>query len=146
MHPTTTISRKCRYALRAIFELALRDTTEAVKVQDIAAAQAIPPRFLEVILAELKHGGFVESRRGKDGGYVLAREPRELTVGQVIGFLHGGPKRAEARPDLMGAYAFSGMWEAVNHAVSSVYDKTTFAGLVEQEVARRTAYVPNYAI
>ena len=67
------ISKRCRYGLRAIFELALRGTSEPVKIQDIASAQGIPQRFLEIILSELKQGGFVESRRGSNGAYMLAR-------------------------------------------------------------------------
>ena len=144
------VSQKCRYALMAIFELALRNTSEPVKIQDIAAAQAIPLRFLEVILAELKHGGFVESRRGSDGGYILARPAQHLTIGEVIGFLQGngrnGGSTEPAKPDLMGYYAFSRMWKGVRAAISDTYDSTTFADLVEEELAMRRTYVPNYII
>lgn len=144
------LSKKCKYALRAIFELALRGTTVPVKIRSIASAQAIPPRFLEVILAELKHGGFVESRRGNDGGYMLVRPANDLTVGDVIGFLQGSA-RCNARTDrqklsLMGDYVFSRMWENVSNAIADIYNSTTFADLVEQELAKRKKYVPNYAI
>ncbi|MHC4570496.1 MAG: RrF2 family transcriptional regulator [Planctomycetota bacterium] len=144
------VSQKCRYALRAIFELALRDTTDPVKIQDIALSQAIPPRFLEVILSELKHGGFVESRRGNDGGYMLSRPANDLTVGEVIGFLQGS-SRSNARSDrqklgLMGDYVFSKMWKNVNAAIADIYNSITFADLVEQELAKRKNYVPDYAI
>jgi Rrf2 family protein len=144
------ITRKCRYALRAIFELALRDTTDPVKIQDIALSQAIPPRFLEVILAELKHGGFVESRRGNEGGYMLARPPCDLTVGEVISFLQGNAHDRDRTgldgPDLMGDYVFSKMWEKVTGAIADIYSNTNFADLVEQELAKRKIYVPDYAI
>ena len=144
------ITKKCRYALRAIFELALRDTRDPVKIQDIALSQAIPPRFLEVILAELKHGGFVESRRGNDGGYMLARPAYDLTVGEVISFLQGNARDTEGNVwhgvDLMGNYVFSKMWEEVSDAIANIYNSTTFADLVEQELAKRKTYVPNYAI
>ena len=83
------LSRKCMYALQAMFELAFRKAKGPVKVQDIASAQAIPQRFLEVILAELKHGSFVESKRGNAGGYFLARPAEQISVGEVIGFLDG---------------------------------------------------------
>ena len=75
------ISKKCQYALRAVFELAVRNTGQPVKIQQIAGAQNIPPRFLEVILNQLRHAGFVESRRGNEGGYMLAPGAEELTVG-----------------------------------------------------------------
>lgn len=144
------VSQKCRYALRAIFELALRNTTDPVKIQEIATAQAIPPRFLEIILAELKHGGFVESRRGSDGGYILARPAQYLAVGEVIGFLQGTSSSSgsikQAKPYLMGDYAFSKLWKDVRVAISDIYNNTTFTDLVEEEWAIRKNYIPNYII
>ena len=83
------ISQKCQYALRAIFDLAKHYGQGPVKIGDVAEAQAIPPRFLEVILSQLKQGGFVESRRGAEGGYLLARAPRQLVVGEVLRFVEG---------------------------------------------------------
>ena len=83
------ISQKTQYAVRAVFELAKRRGTGATKIGEIAEAQAIPQRFLENILNKLKGAGFVESVRGKDGGYVLAREPKDLTVGEVLRFVEG---------------------------------------------------------
>ena len=78
------ISKKCQYALKAIFELAWRGSFEAVKTYDIAVAQGISLRFTENILNELKHGGFVESKRGNEGGYMLAMAPTELTARDII--------------------------------------------------------------
>jgi len=141
-----TVSQKCKYGLRAIFELALRDTTDPVKIRDIASAQAIPPRFLEVILAELKHGGFVESRRGNGGGYILARPAHNLTVGEVLSFLQGGARTSRYRTSLIGDYAFSKMWGKIGAAISDIYNNTTFAGLVKQELVKRKTYIPNYTI
>ena len=67
------ISVKGEYALHAIFDLALQKLGEPIKIADIAKRQRIPQKFLELILAGLKQGGFVESRRGAEGGYLLAR-------------------------------------------------------------------------
>jgi len=61
------VSQKCQYAIRAIFELAKHYGEGTLKTADIAKAQAIPARFLEVILSELRQAAFVESRRGKAG-------------------------------------------------------------------------------
>lgn len=141
------LSNKCKYALRAIFELALRGSSAPVKIQQIAEAQAIPPRFLEVILAELKQGGFVESRRGKEGGYILARLANKLTVGEVIGFIQGnGVKRDQKEPDLIGKYAFLRLWQDISNAISNIYDNTTFADLIKEELSKRRRYIPNYVI
>jgi Rrf2 family cysteine metabolism transcriptional repressor len=144
------LSQKCRYALRALFDLAMRGTNEPVKIQNIALAQSIPPRFLEVILAELKHGGFVESRRGSDGGYILARPAQKLTVGEVLAFLRKGSsnrnRQGRHNVDLFGDFALSEMLKKVTNAVSRVYDQTTFADLVKRELEIRGAQVPNYVI
>jgi Rrf2 family protein len=144
------ISQKCRYGLRAIFELALRHTSEPVKIQNIASAQAIPQRFLEIILSELKQGGFVESRRGSNGGYMLARSADDLTVGEVISFLQGDNRKVEQAGNrirkLRGDYVFSRLWKEVSHAVSNVYGATTFAEMVREELDHSQAYTANYAI
>ena len=69
------ISVKGDYALHAIFDLALQRPGQPIKIADIARRQKIPQKFLELILSRLKQGGFVESRRGAEGGYLLARPP-----------------------------------------------------------------------
>ena len=86
------ISVKGEYALHAIFDLALQRTREPVKIADIAKRQKIPQKFLELILAGLKQGGFVESRRGAEGGYLLARPADAITVGEVLRFIEGTGK------------------------------------------------------
>ncbi|HEG44108.1 MAG TPA: Rrf2 family transcriptional regulator [Phycisphaerales bacterium] len=147
------ISQKCQYGLWAVFELAWRNSSEPAKIQTLAEAQGIPPRFLEVILSELKTGGFVESRRGKSGGYLLAREPSELTVGEIIRHVQGpvdiangnggnGHKKVQAR----GEHAFGALWENARVSVTQICDSTTFAQLVEEEKNRVQQYVPNYTI
>ena len=62
-----SVSQKCQYALRAVFELASRETHDPVKIAKIAESQKIPQKFLELILSQLKQGGFLGSRRGADG-------------------------------------------------------------------------------
>jgi Rrf2 family protein len=68
-----SISVKSEYALQAILDLASQPAGEPVRIADIARRQKIPQKFLELILAGLKQAGFVESRRGAEGGYLLAR-------------------------------------------------------------------------
>src|SRR5450432_3718696 len=85
------ISVKSEYALKAIFDLAAQSLTipqgsvmPPVKIAEIARRQKIPQKFLELILAGLKQNGFVDSRRGAEGGYLLARGPDSITVGEVL--------------------------------------------------------------
>ncbi|NIP26274.1 MAG: Rrf2 family transcriptional regulator [Phycisphaerae bacterium] len=150
MTESSRLSNKCRYGLRAIFELSLRQTSDPVKIQDIASAQAIPQRFLEIILAELKQGGFVESRRGNKGGYMLARSADDLTVGEVISFFQGDNRKGNNISNnswnLRGDYVFSKLWKEVSDAITGVYSTTTFAEMVQEELSQSRVYVANYAI
>ena len=145
------LSQKCQYALRASFHLAKHYGLGPVRIAEIAEAQAIPKRFLEVILSQLKQGGFVVSHRGNEGGYELDRDPSGLTVGEVIRFVEGpiGPVGCMASDSksgcpLRGACVFLPMWEKVRNRVEGVYDNTTFRDLVEKEL--EGAHAVDYAI
>ena len=139
-----TISVKGEYALLALFDLSLQRSGEPVKIADIARRQNIPQKFLELILAGLKQGGFVESRRGAEGGYLLARPAEAITVGQVIRFVESGSKNGGRKRPLAGP--FSGMWTSVNDAVSRVIDHTNFGDLAREWREKQVAYVPNWDI
>src|SRR5215475_6050411 len=91
------ISVKGEYAIQAIFDLASQRPGEPVKIADIARRQKIPQKFLELILAGLKQGGFVESRRGAEGGYLLARSADAITIGEVLRFTEGSQPRRGSR-------------------------------------------------
>ena len=139
------ISVKGEYALQAIFDLSSQPPGQPVKIADIARRQNIPQKFLELILANLKQGGFVESRRGAEGGYMLARPASQITVGEVYRFFDGGQKlksRAKRRADS----AFEDLWRQVDEAVSSVVDRTTFADLLRSWTEKHNKFVPNWEI
>ncbi len=147
------LSQKCQYAVRATFELAKHYGKGPVRVWEIAKAQAIPPRFLEVILVQLKQGGFVESRRGNEGGYLLSRRPEDLTVGEIIRFVEGpmSPVRCtvggKGEPcSLHGQCVFLSMWERARRAAADVYDGTSFRDLVEEESHMGMSCTPSYVI
>ncbi len=142
------ISKKCQYALKAVFELAWRDQGEPIRTYEIAEAQNISPRFMEIILNELKHGGFVDSRRGTDGGYMLARDARDLTIREIIEYIEGPISLAQNSDDTasVGNEALAEFWQEVNNAIEEVCDKRTFADLVEIERAKRNKCALNYSI
>jgi len=101
------ISVKGEYALQAIFDLASQRPGEPVRIADIARRQKIPQKFLEVILVGLKQAGFVESRRGAEGGYLLARAAESLTVGEVLRSIEGtGQGRSRSQASFRPAWAF----------------------------------------
>jgi Rrf2 family protein len=135
------ISVKGEYALQAIFDLATQPVGEPVKIADIATRQKIPQKFLELILASLKQGGFVESRRGAEGGYRLARQADQITIGEVLKFVEEGKKAKRVTPD-----AFTDIWKRVDLAISGVLDRTTFAELVRRWKEMQSRYVPNWEI
>jgi Rrf2 family transcriptional regulator, cysteine metabolism repressor len=135
------ISVKGEYALQAIFDLATQPPGEPVKIADIAGRQKIPQKFLELILAGLKQGGFVESRRGAEGGYRLARAAEEITMGEVIRFVENVKKTRHNSPD-----PFREVWKRVDESISTILDRTTFAELARRWKESQTRYVPNWEI
>jgi Rrf2 family transcriptional regulator, cysteine metabolism repressor len=139
------ISVKGEYALEALFDLTAHRTGEPVKIAEIARRQRIPQKFLELILASLKQGGFVESRRGAEGGYLLARPADSITVGEVLRFIEG-PQQAKSRARRKSESPFSVMWARVDEAVSAVIDRTTFAELENAWMEKHSRFVPNWEI
>jgi Rrf2 family transcriptional regulator, iron-sulfur cluster assembly transcription factor len=78
------ISTQARYGLRALFDIAYHSAGQSTQVKDIAARQALSPRYIEQIFQRLKKSGIIKSIRGPAGGYCLTRKPEEITVGDVI--------------------------------------------------------------
>ncbi len=142
------VSVKGEYALRAVFELASRESPDPLKIAKIAERQQIPQKFLELILSQLKQGGFLGSRRGADGGYFLARAPEDITVGDVLRHIDGptSPARRGASGDGLQDSPFPELWERVERALSSVIDRTTFADLVTRWKENRARKVVNWEI
>ncbi|MDQ2774512.1 MAG: Rrf2 family transcriptional regulator [Acidobacteriota bacterium] len=143
------ISVKSEYALKAVFDLASQSLTQRqnsgplppVKIADIAKRQKIPQKFLELILAGLKQSGFVDSRRGAEGGYLLARSPDAITVGEVLRTVENVKSSPRPRND-----PFSDIWQRVDSSVSDVLDQTTFADLARSWQEKNLQYVPNWDI
>jgi Rrf2 family protein len=83
------ISQKAKYALRALVSLARAGRGQSRMIGEISQEQAIPKKFLEQILLELKRAGIVNSRRGRMGGYELLKAPEEITYGEVLRLIDG---------------------------------------------------------
>ncbi len=83
------ISNKTKYGLHALFSLSQKYNKGPVLIADLAQEERIPKKFLELILLDLKNHGILESKKGKGGGYQLARHPSEIKLGQVIRILDG---------------------------------------------------------
>lgn len=83
------LTKKGKYGLKALAALSRLPQGQLVGIADLAQANAIPKKFLDAILAELRNAGFVRSRKGKLGGYTLARAPEEIMIGHVVRVLDG---------------------------------------------------------
>ena len=146
------ITQKSKYALRATLELAMRFGHGPVSIGEIAKAQAIPARFLEAILAQLKRASLVESRRGNEGGYVLARPPARISVGDVLRVVQGSLADPEAAGNGLGngshasQVVFGPIWEAAVRTASSIYDAASFQVLVDRYRTALGNNAPDYTI
>jgi Rrf2 family protein len=139
------ISVKGEYALQALFDLASQPPGQPIKIAAIAKRQNIPQKFLELILAGLKQGGFVESRRGAEGGYLLARPADRINVGEVLRFVEGRQDE-KTRKRNRGESPFTEIWKDIDRAVADVLDSTSFAALVRDWAEKHAKFVPNWEI
>ncbi len=148
------VTQKTRYALRAVLELAKRAGQGPVKISEIARAQKIPPRFLEVILSQLKRTGIVESRRGNEGGYMFSSNPATLNVLSVIEAIQGPIDPVNCAADVEGDSShtvdgdciFQPIWDEACEAIRDVYQSKTFQDIIEQEMILKNGHVPAYSI
>lgn len=134
------ISAKSDYAVRALTELAASGGGP-VKGERLAAAQQIPPKFLEAILAQLRQSGLLQSRRGSDGGYWLARPPAEITLADIIRAADGPLARVRGqRPETVSyegsARRLTEVWVAVRASLRTVLEDVTLQDLLDGKLPR----------
>ena len=130
------MSQKCGYGLRILLELTSQQGNGPISVSEIAASQAIPQRFLELIVKELREAGMVNSYRGARGGYTLAKDPEKLTVGRIVRLLDGPVNPMDCEPcggdrecDMAGKCVFADLWMEAEKVLTDLYDSVTFAEL-----------------
>ena len=133
------VSAKADYAVRAMLELTDASSEEPAKGEAVSEAQEIPARFLENILSELRQQGLVQSRRGADGGYWLARPADEITIAEVIRAVDGplasvrgaGPEEIRYQGT---AAPLQRVWVALRTNIRSVLETVTLADVVADEL------------
>ena len=138
------ITYKGDYALKALLQLALRyNEGDVLSISEIAKLGDMPVNFLEQILLTLRKGGFVKAKRGVQGGFSLAKHPKDITVGDVVRFIEGPiePISCVCEDNYKGckdlsSCIFRGVWKEVSHAISVVVDTLTFEELVMRYKAR----------
>lgn len=132
------ITQKKQYALRAIYELAKHREKGPIKSAQIAEAQAIPQRFLEIILNRLKHAGLVTAKRGYTGGFKLNRAPGDITVEDIFISLENVDDPMVCVSCLSntgcpyyGACAFMPIWTRMQEAIEQICSTTTIQSLLD---------------
>jgi Rrf2 family protein len=133
------LSKKTKYGLKAMLELAGESDQKPLQASELAGRQRLPRKFLEAILLELTRHGFLQSKLGRGGGYILARKPGDITVGEVVRVLEGPlalipcvSKTAYKRCDECLDEQTCGIrlaMKEVRDATSHILDNTTLAGL-----------------
>jgi Rrf2 family protein len=132
------ITYKGDYALKTLLDLAIKYGPIPISISDLAARADVPVKFLEQILLELKKGGFVESRRGKVGGYLLSRPPSEITLGEVLRFIDGPIEPISCVKDSYkgcrdsGRCVFKSIWAEISDLTSNIVDNIDFGELVDR--------------
>lgn len=133
------ISARTDYAVRAMLTLAAAGPGGTVTGQALGAEQQLPLKFLEAILADLRRGGLVRSRRGPVGGYALCRPADEVAIGDVVRAVDGPlavvrGERPEQASYTGAAEHLGTVWVALRAAVRSVLDDTTLADVLAGEL------------
>jgi Rrf2 family cysteine metabolism transcriptional repressor len=135
------LSVKSDYAARAVLGLARHfPSGEAVRVEDLAAQQGIPANYLVQILIELKAQGIARSVRGKEGGYLLARPPGEISLKDVLHAVHGSVFDSPALTDPDCPPELRTAWSELQNAAESTAEAITFQKLLEASVDKEKMY------
>ena len=135
------LSVKSDYAARAVLGLARHYATGvALRVEDLAAEQGVPGNYLVQILIELKAQGIAKSVRGKEGGYLLARPPAEISLGDVLRAVHGKVFDTPALSDPDCPPELRRAWLRIQQAVDSAADSTTFQEFLEESAEKEKMY------
>ena len=136
------LSNKTKYALKALQVLAKEYGHGPVLIAEIARRESIPPKFLELILLELKNQGILQSKKGKGGGYFLARHPHLISVGQVVRVIEGplAPLPCVSRTSYMRCRECRDertcgirlVMQDVRDATARILDSTTLADMLKR--------------
>lgn len=138
------LSTKGRYGLRAIFEVALKQENGPVSLSSIAQSQELSIRYLEQLFSKMKKAGIVKSIRGANGGYILAKNPKDITVGDIIRLFEGNVTPSECVEDTLCDHAdlcvTRDVWIKIKRSIDCVLDGTTLEDMVTDYKNRLSMY------
>lgn len=133
------ISTKGRYGLRAIIDIASHSKDGQIPIKEVAKRQGISDNYLEQIIFPLKKAGIVQSVRGSQGGYFLARPASEITAGEVLRVLEGDLAPVEClagsmepKCDRVDSCPTLSLWVRLRDAINEVVDSVSIQDLVEE--------------
>jgi Rrf2 family protein len=142
--PRVRLNARVDYGLRAVVEIAAvgASADNPVTAERIAAAQDIPPKFLESILLQLRRGGIVNSQRGPEGGYWLAKPAEEISLAEVIRVIDGPLANIRGqRPEDLGypgaAAALQEVWIALRASERHILEQVTVANVAQNRLPKR---------
>lgn len=134
------ISTKGRYALRVMIDLAQNSKDNYVSLKDVAKRQDISMKYLEMIVSMLNKGDMVKSLRGKSGGYKLAKNPKDYTVGSILKLtektlapvmcIEEGPEHCERSQECITLP----LWQKLDHVINDYLDSVTLEDLIENKI------------
>ncbi len=133
------ITTKGRYGLRALIDLAQYSEVEPVSINSIASRQGISERYLEQLMTLLKKAGLIKSIRGAGGGYVLAKDTSDISVGDVLRALEGSLEPVECTAfhsenscEAAGGCVTKYVWQRINESINRTVDEINLKQLVEE--------------
>jgi len=135
------ISTKGRYALRLMLDLALNNTGEYIKIKNISERQEISEKYLEQIVTSLSRASYVKSVRGAQGGYKLAKNPEEYTVGMILRLTEGSLAPVACLDDDTECNKIDDcvtieIWKQLDTAIKGVVDRITLQDLVNWQMQK----------
>ena len=138
------ISKKTIYGIQAVIILAKRYESGPVLITDLAREGRIPKKFLEAILLELRKNGILNSKKGKGGGYVLGKDPQDISIGDIIRILDGSFSEIFFDSDNKENNEIKMIMKEVRDAMSNILDKTSLLDVIERASSGQN--VLNYVI
>lgn len=130
------ISSKGKYGLVALMDICLYSGSEVVTLKSVSKRQDISERYLEQIFSILKKGGIINSKKGAQGGYFLARKPKDITVGEILNILEGDLKivsTSEEKNDIE-CFMQKKIWNNINRQIETYFNSITLEELVKDYI------------
>jgi Rrf2 family cysteine metabolism transcriptional repressor len=138
------LSTRSRYGIHAMFDLAKNIGSGPQAIRSIAERQDVPEQYLEQLIGPLRRADLVRSVRGAGGGYLLARPPEEITIGEIVRALEGPLNITDCMADA-DACSRSGLcpsrliWERLGQAINDVLDQTSLGDMLQDDARLRAA-------